>query len=146
MAENEAINDTRTVALIERHEGREKYPYTDTTGKVTIGVGWNLTDNGLPEDIIDALLTRGYERALNAAKRYPWFKRLSGPRKAAIVNMIYNLGFKGFHSFKHLRANLEAGYFGRAAEEMLDSKWAAQVGYRAEELAEMMRNDKWLHE
>ena len=45
--------------LLIDHEGYEKKPYTDTVGKITIGVGWNLSDKGLPEEIIQQLLFRG---------------------------------------------------------------------------------------
>ena len=42
--------------LLERHEGRRAFPYLDTVGKLTIGVGRNLSDRGLSEDEIDLLL------------------------------------------------------------------------------------------
>ncbi len=44
------------VRLLTRHEGRRAFPYTDTAGRLTIGVGRNLTDRGLADDEIDLLL------------------------------------------------------------------------------------------
>ena len=39
---------------------------------------------------------------------------------------------------------LEDGNYDKVADEMLDSKWAKQVKGRSIELAEMMREDKYL--
>ena len=49
-------NDPTLIRLIEDHEGRRSHIYTDTVGKLTIGVGRNLTDRGLSDDEIDYLL------------------------------------------------------------------------------------------
>jgi len=40
-------------------------------------------------------------------------------------------------------AALERGDYARAAAEMLDSAWSAQVGDRASELADMMRTGRY---
>ena len=43
-------------ALLIRHERLRLKPYTDTVGKLTIGVGRNLTDMGLTQDEVLLLL------------------------------------------------------------------------------------------
>lgn len=53
--------------------------------------------------------------------------------------MCFNVGVSGLLAFKRMLAACERGDYGRAAEEMLDSKWAKQVGGRADELARMMQ-------
>jgi lysozyme len=53
--------------------------------------------------------------------------------------MVFNLGIRGFSRFKWMINCLTRGDYECAAEEMLNSKWAAQVGKRVYELSEMMR-------
>lgn len=64
---------------------------------------------------------------------------LNDTRKAVLVNMCFNLGISGLLGFKNTLAFIGAGDFERAANNMLASKWAKQVGLRAIELSEQMR-------
>jgi len=57
------------------HEGRKNKPYKCTSGKITIGVGRNLDDNGLSEDEIDYLLTNDVLRCeKELQQRLPWYE------------------------------------------------------------------------
>jgi GH24 family phage-related lysozyme (muramidase) len=38
------------LALIEHHEGRRAFPWYDSAGKISIGIGRNLSDRGLSDD------------------------------------------------------------------------------------------------
>ena len=53
--------------------------------------------------------------------------------------MMFNLGKTRLSKFVKMRDAIEDHDYNRAAKEMLDSKWADQVGNRAVELAELMR-------
>ena len=55
--------------LLTRHEGRRPFPYLDTAGKLTIGVGRNLTDRGLSSAEIDLLLANDIAAARAACRR-----------------------------------------------------------------------------
>lgn len=127
-------------AMLIKHEGYSKFPYTDTVGKITIGVGYNLTDRGLPDAWINAQLDTDidyfYDRLSNT---FSWFEKLDDIRKFVLVDMCF-MGFKRFLEFKNTIAALARGDYYTAAAEMLDSKWATQVKGRAIELAEMMRH------
>lgn len=125
--------------MLIRHEGLRLKPYRDSVGKLTIGVGRNLDDVGITEEEARYLLKNDIQKAVAEAKRFPWYAKLNNPRKQAIIDMIYNLGASRFLGFKKMLAALEAGDYEAAAREMLDSKWAQQVGRRATELAEIMR-------
>ena len=48
----------------------------------------------------------------------------------------------GLLGFKNTLATIRAGDYQRAASMMLDSKWAGQVGQRAERLSRMMATGK----
>jgi lysozyme len=125
--------------MLIRHEGLRLKPYRCTAGKLTIGVGRNLEDNGISEDEAMVMLTNDIANARKALSVYIWFDGLSSVRKNVCLDMVFNLGIKGFSRFKWMISCINRGDYECAANEMLNSKWAAQVGKRVYELSEMMR-------
>ena len=121
------------------HEGKENKPYRCTADKLTIGVGRNLEDKGLTDDEIMYLLENDIKEAEQDLEQFDWYNKLKWERKRAVIDMRINLGLRGLLSFKKMIAKIESEEWEEAAYEMLDSKWAEQVGTRAERLAEMMR-------
>ncbi len=125
--------------MLKRDEGVRLFPYRDTVGKWTIGVGRNLDDVGISQDEVDLMLFNDIARAEMHARKYPWFTALNQARKDVVLSMIFNLGPEGFAGFKNTISDLAAGNYESASSRMLQSKWAAQVGNRAIRLAQMMR-------
>ena len=121
------------------HEGKKDKPYRCTAGKLTIGVGRNLEDKGLTDDEIMYLLENDIKEAEQDLEQFDWYKKLKWERKRVLIDMRINLGLQGLLSFRNMIAKIESENWEEAAYEMLDSKWAEQVGTRAERLAEMMR-------
>ena len=121
-------------------EGKRSLPYKDTVGILTIGVGRNL-EKGLSDDEIALLLKNDIAEADKAARAvFPAFDSLSEPRKAVLVNMAFNLGQARLAGFRNTLAAIAAGNYDKAADGMLASKWAVQVGQRAQRLAKVMRD------
>lgn len=124
-----------TLDLI-RDEGLALKPYRDTVGKLTVGVGQDLDDVGLTREEAMHLLEndiRNVERDLDF--HAPWWRGLPEPCRRALMNMCFNLGWPRLSQFQRMLAALRAGDFETAAREALDSKWARQVGARAERIA-----------
>ena len=123
-----------------RDEGLRLKVYADSVGVPTIGYGRNLRDKGIStaeaERMLDSDLVDTVE-GLYAA--LPWFKYLDDARFGVLVNMGFNLGVPGLLKFVKFLAFLKLERYGLAADEMLDSTWAKQVGPRAVRLAEQMR-------
>ena len=126
--------------LLINHEQYRQFVYTDTTGHLTIGIGRNLTDRGistteafqlLDDDIL--YFTGKLTHFLN------FFTKLSEPRQIVLIDMCFNLGIQGLLGFKEMILALESHDYERAANEILNSKWAEQVHERATSLAEIMR-------
>jgi lysozyme len=125
-----------------RHEGYRKHLYEDTEGHLTIGVGYNIDERGLPDYIIKLLLSDTIIEAKTELLRiYKPYQSLSRIRQDVLINMMFNLGAPRFQTFKKFWKAIRNSDFNTAADEMLDSKWADQVGNRAIELSEKMRND-----
>lgn len=138
------MNYEKTKEMIRRHEGESLKPYRCSEGKLTIGVGRNLDDVGISKEESDMLFSADLQDAIIEARSFSFFKDLSDVRKSVIVDMIFNLGLPRFSKFKKMLKAIETGDYNAAAFEMLNSKWANQVGYRAEELADMMKLNRFL--
>ena len=126
------------IAMLQRHEGLRLKPYKCTAGKVSIGYGRNLDDMGISEVEAMVLLRHDIERCYDELSVFSWFVDLDQVRQEALVDMLFNLGLPTFLEFKKTLKFVAEGKYSQAAEEMLRSKWADQVGDRAKELAYMM--------
>ena len=151
--------------LITRHEGKRNRPYCDKCGvtvglgfgswqcaclgsgwkpgNLTIGVGHNLTGRPLSDRAIAQILDDDYEEALRDLVGFAWFKGLNDARRAALLDLRFNVGAAKFREFERMIVALENGNFVAAAFEMFDSKWARQVGERAQDDSNLLRTGDW---
>jgi len=131
---------TRLREQLIRHEDLRLKPYRDSVGKLSIGVGRNLDDVGISREEALLLLDNDILRAQTAVIReLPWAVELDSARFEVLINMAFNMGIGGLLGFRKFLAELQDRHFEAAAKEMLDSRWAEQVGRRAEELAQIVR-------
>lgn len=139
-------------ADLKQDEGERLTVYDDATGEPivsgstvkghpTIGVGRNLTSaRGITQDECDKLLDDDIHLVTGELeKQFPWWSSLSDGRQRALANMCFNLGMPTLKQFKNMLAALEKGDYDAAAKEALDSKWARQVGQRAQKIAQLIR-------
>jgi lysozyme len=124
-------------------EGRRRFPYEDSVGKVTIGVGRNLDDRGLSDEEIDFLLENDINIALRDAHTLSFFDTLDENRQLIVVDMVFNMGINRFRGFINTIDALSKADYNRAADEMVDSKWYRQTGRRARKLVKAMRTGIW---
>lgn len=134
------MNDS-VIEMIKRHEGFRALPYRCPSGRLTIGYGLNL-EAGISEAEADYLLRKRLERLEKLLQHYPWFVSLDEARKGAVLDMAYNLGLAGFLKFRKLIGHLASREWEEAAKEALDSLWATQVGRRAIEIAQIIREGR----
>lgn len=124
---------------LERDEGIRLKPYQDTVGKWTIGIGRNLSDVGISTEEAHHLLANDIDHVCNDLdKRFPWWRDLSETRQRVLANMCFNMGIFSLAEFRHTLTAIQTGDFKAAAAGMLASRWAIQVGPRANRLAQMM--------
>lgn len=129
------------LADLERDEGKRNKPYLDTEGHLTIGIGRNLDALGVSDDEIELMLLNDLKWVLHALDRnLPWWRDMPGHHQRALANMCFNLGYPRLSGFKNMLAALQVGNGEDAATEALDSRWARQVGARAERIATLYRS------
>lgn len=138
------MNLSRVYARLSIDEDRRKKLYKDSVGKWSIAVGRNLDDRGLRDDEIDLMLANDVAEAIGDCRRmFRNFDALVEARQEALVNMMFNMGYTKLAGFKKMIAAVLVGDWEGAARQMLDSKWADQVGDRADRLAQAMRKGAW---
>lgn len=125
---------------IKRHEGYRRKPYKCTAGKLTIGIGRNLDDVGISEREALYLCTNDLENSdKELSKNLIWYLGASKRRRQAMINLHFNMGMAKLMQFKNFLQAMKDGDYETAAKELLNSKYAKQVGKRADELADQIR-------
>jgi len=133
-------------------EGYKYETYEDHLGFLTLGVGHLVLDTdpeidqpvGTPvsEERVLECLNNDIETVCNELDRnMPWWKELGDEKMRVLANMCFNLGITRLLKFRKFLAALEAGDFETAGEEMIDSKWATQVGARATRLQRRIKEE-----
>lgn len=124
-----------------RDEGLRLKPYRDSVGVLTIGIGRNLDDVGISQAEAEFMLANDIEAvAADLDANLPWWRTLDEARQRVLANMTFNVGIVKLLTFKNTLAKTQAGDYLGAAQGMMASLWARQVGPRAERLSIMMRD------
>ena len=124
--------------------------YNDHLGYPTFGIGHLVREsdpeNGSPlgaevsEDRVNEAFDADIEIVLSDCNiLYPDFDDLPEEAQQIIANMMFNLGRPRLSKFVGMKRGVDAKDWNRAADEMVDSRWYAQVGRRAERLVDRMR-------
>lgn len=153
MPVNYDTNDKQLEAELVRDEGEVLHVYSDSKddrdtldhlkGYLTIGVGILIDSRrggGITQEESRYLLrNRIASKMADLDKHLPWWRQLSDARQRVLINMCFNLGINGLIGFVHTLESIRTGQYEIAAQQMLESEWARQVGDRAKRLAAMMR-------
>ena len=151
--EPKTLNRKLLELYVGHNEDRKLTGYKDSQGVPTIGFGFKLTGRDAKEQIetvglrykdvrkkrvsitvgeAETLLKVTLDEAIQAARRLVGnFDELDEVRRTIIVDVICNLGAKGFSKFKNTIAAIEGRDWEAAATELLDSRYFKQVKVRA---------------
>lgn len=143
------------------HEGLLLKPYICPAGYLTIGIGRNLITNplsakeievvgknykdGISESAAFYLLKNDIKRSKeDLSKNISWFYQLDDERQYALLDMCFNLGIKRLLGFKKMLGAMFIGDYRGAAKECLNSKYAKDVGKRAQRIARLIETGVWV--
>ena len=118
--------------------------YKCPAGKWSIGAGRNLEDRGITESEARHPLNNDIRISIDElTDAFPWFTRLDETRQAAMVELHFNLGLSTLKTFTKTLGLIAEAVEGRVAwhdvgKELLDSRWADQVGRRSQVIADMI--------
>ena len=134
------------IEMLRRHEGVRDKVYLCSAGYETIGVGRNISEDGLglSEDEINFLLNNDIKRVREElTEEYYWFAGLNDARQDAMIDLSFNLGQTRLRGFVKALEAMSREEFENAADEFMDSKWSEQVGDRAIEVTEIIRTGEY---
>ena len=131
-------------------EGVKYEVYNDHLGYPTFGIGHLVTEQdqeygkpvGTPvsEERVNAVFDNDVAIYMSEAKKvFPNLEQLPEEAQQVIVNMTFNMGAPRLAKFKKFIAGVNASDWNTAAVEMMDSRWAKQVGNRAERLRDRIK-------
>ena len=132
--------------MLRKHEGVRDKVYLCSAGYETIGVGRNISEDGLglSDDEIDYLLNNDIKRVREElTEEYYWFAGLDEARQDAMIDISFNLGQTRLIGFVKSLEAMAREDFDTAADEFMDSKWSEQVGDRAVEVTEIIRTGEY---
>ncbi len=131
----EKIEDDKKEALKSIHESLK-----DGKDVLEKDVDRAIKDLELDEDICAIILRRKLESLIRTVNfKYGWFKSMPDEVQNVIIEMCYQLGVSGFGKFVKTIGYLQTFQFEKAADEMLDSRWAKQTPNRAKALSDIVR-------
>jgi lysozyme len=129
---------------IELGEGCKLTAYKDTEGIWTIGWGTNLQSLRIDQELADKWKTEKIKSVIVSAKMFPEWQFLdTDARQNVFIEMVYNMGPMRVSGFTEMRKAITKQDWETAAKEGLSSKWATQVGQRANRLMEMLRTGQF---
>lgn len=150
--------------LIE-HEGMVLDVYKDSLGIDTIGIGRNLKDRGISKDELDYMdipnMDAVYQHGISEAdarylamndirivevelcRVHSCVEDLDSVRQLILMDMAFNMGVPRLCKFKNMWNAIYEQNYEAASREMMDSRWARQVGRRAVILSDAMKSGEF---
>tara|TARA_Y100001972_G_C7507598_1_gene256637 strand:+ start:219 stop:665 length:447 start_codon:yes stop_codon:yes gene_type:complete len=139
------MNKDKLIKELILDEGYKYEIYLDHLGYPTLGVGHLIleTDEEHGQDVgtpvSEQRILECLESDINSVcedldRNLWWWKDLDDNKQRVMVNMCFNLGYPRLSKFVKFLTAMQTGDYKTAAVEMMDSKWATQVGDRAKRL------------
>ncbi len=139
---------------LESFEGRKNVVYVDTNGFPTVGIGHrtvfidaelvgralNVGDQITDEEVL-TLFVHDVDSVQSLLEKTAGFSSLSEGRKNALIDLAFSMGYSGLKKFENMWAAIERGDFKEAAKEIVNSKWAKDVGERRSSIVARMMEE-----
>lgn len=159
------IDDETCIQRLCVNEGLRLKPYYCPAGHLTIGIGRNLESNpltaeekayighsvkeGITNDQAFYLCRNDLKKVRNDLdKNLPWWRDLNADRQFVMIDLCFNMGIgnskKGLLSFNNTLQAIAQGYYIKASENLLKSKYAKDVGIRAERNSYALKTGEWV--
>lgn len=140
---NETAN--RIFNNIYLEESYRAFPYKDTDGNWTLGIGWNIFTRGCNLKIATfACKEHISESDQDLTNNLSFYNQLDEVRKAALIDMAFNMGIKNLLGFQNMLKAIQENNWDTASKECLNSSYGTKLKSRAQKIAKMLLTGEWL--
>lgn len=144
------MNYDKLKAQLRIDEGVRYSRYKDTMGIWTIGVGHNIDvdryypykieDEPLSDVQVDVLLNEDVAKVVSDLDQNAnWWRACPDGVQCVIAGLCFNMGWHGLSQFTNTLGAMHDGRYSDAASGLLASKYATQVGKRADRYADVLK-------
>ena len=142
------MNNDRLTTSLRKHEGFRSTVYTCPAGKLTIGIGRcidiSVSGSGITQAEAEYLLRQDINRFTAMTHGLiVTFDSIDDVRQETLVELCFNMGPSNLGKFTKMLAAIDVKDWDTAAAELLDSRYAAQVGQRAITLANQLQTGSY---
>ena len=134
--------------ILKKHEGLRLSAYKCPAGKWTIGYGHArgvYEGQTISKEQADSILLADVQIAMSdSLNLISSFMEIGEcPRRDAIINMAFNMGYMRFSKFTTSLNYIRLGLWKQAAESLRRTKWYKDVKGRAKEVVHAIEFNKW---
>ena len=134
---------------IKLNEGYSPKPYKDQLGYLTIGYGHLILSNEkillkkkIHKKELEEIFEKDFKKALSNFNSTLRSFTSNKKEKELLIEMIFQLGIKGFLKFKNLIKNMKKGNKHLVCLDMMESLWYKQTPNRVKTLIEIFLNNE----
>ena len=122
-------------------EGLKLFPYRCTANKLTLGVGRNIEDRGISDITAIQMLEEDIALCVNELERnISWWSEVPDGLQEVLIDLCFNMGISKLMLFTKTLQYLGSGEMVKAADELLNSRYATMVPNRAKRNADIIRS------
>ena len=134
-------NPDALLTHLREEEGFSAFAYKDSRGIITVGFGRNLEANGISRQEAEYLLRNDVEACISDVRSViKGFDALPAPAQLVCVALRFNLGPRGFRSFRHFISAVQREDWRSAELELLDSKAGRLLPERYQRMGKVLRS------
>ena len=140
--DEDEIWEEKALSQIRENEGLVLKPYKCPAGRLSIGYGHNLENNGITKSCAEFMLQEDFNSAVKCLEIIfgsDFFHSLKPNKKIALTDMMFNLGATSFLTFKKFIKAIKEKDFERASEEVKLSKAYVQCKNRYEQISKQIK-------
>tara|TARA_B100000029_G_scaffold432413_1_gene444579 strand:+ start:694 stop:1134 length:441 start_codon:yes stop_codon:yes gene_type:complete len=142
------VNINRLTKSIKKNEGFSNKIYLDQLGNPTIGFGHLITKKDkfvkgriYEKKLLNNIFAEDLEKAIKIYKKIFREVCLKDEIEEVLIEMIFQLGYKNFSSFKKMIKAIKSENYKLAIREMKLSKWNKQTPKRVKILIEKVKKN-----
>ena len=129
----------KVIKDVMKFEGLALKPYKCPGGRITIGYGRNLEDNGISKKEAELMVYNDLNNfIMELDRKVNFWKSQPVPVRIVLLQMAFQLGTQGLLNFKKFLDALKDNNYPEAKIQMLNSRWATQTPKRVADLTKYL--------